>query len=129
MAGLLVAFFKVASASLGEIRNTLGKTKVKTLERYVKPAREWATVVLDYYTFAEQSCFSDIITQEKSHGVKSISETLKCTTMMGKIPGEDCRGKDVFFIDGLTGLAHQNSLQCCKLSPIYREPFLYASLK
>lgn len=30
---LLVACFKAASISLGEIRNTLGETKVKTLER------------------------------------------------------------------------------------------------
>lgn len=30
---LLVACFKAASTSLGEIRNTLGETKVKTLER------------------------------------------------------------------------------------------------
>lgn len=126
---LLVACFKAASTSLGEIRNTLGETKVKTLERYVKPSREWATQVLDCYTFAEQSCFSNIITQEKSHGVNSISETPKCTTMMGEIPGEDCREKTSSLMMVSLGLAHQNSLQRCKPSPIHREPFLCASLK
>lgn len=90
---------------------------------------KWATLVLDCQNFPEQSCFSNIITQEKSHRLYSISETLKCTTMMGKIPGEDRREETSCLMMVSLGLAHQNSLQRCEPPPIYREPFLYASLK
>lgn len=49
--------------------------------------------------------------------------------MIGEIPGEDCREKTSSLMMASLGLAHQNILQRCEPSPIYREPRLYASLK